>query len=257
LKESYPFFQEALKKFQPERKINFEEFSKSSKFEYINDLDESVLTVRIDEDFELSCSPKKRLIYYYSTFDEDPAPEDTPFEDGVSEEEVLAIANRIWADLDVDVNDQYAFLSRSRTIGYSSWLVRSHYKHNEYPCELKGTSIQLSAYTGKLQMFLYRPVIPPDSLEVKISRKKALKKASKYKKTLPELERYFPTKFADLEIIHPPDVLMDRNNYVSARLPYTHLCWVIRFPSRASHHDPSALVYIDAETGEPRGGYVP
>lgn len=135
----------------------------------------------------------------------------------------------------------------------ASWMLHGKLEPSGVPFAFGMVTINVSAYSGEVRMFVHFPVIMPESVRQVFSQEECELIARDFVKdnfALAAVQYVFDSRLAT----------MQRNGHWHEpqsyeRLGIGRLCWVITVRRKAEDIHPVCSVYVDCETGEIIGGH--
>ncbi len=143
------------------------------------------------------------------------------------------------------------------------WHLTLSLSYEGMPCRGRRVTARISAYSGRINLFLYYPVIVPSPGERRVDRKQAVRLLKKWleKKTYfsgPYREHRIPddSKLRGKLVVACPNGFPDSRISHEQRIspPAASVCWEVAFEYSERGHWFPAVVWVDADTGHVIGG---
>lgn len=198
-------------------------------------------------------------IYYDLNHEE--VPTELGKESAIAKETALRTASELLKELDIDVNleednidYQDSVEQKPGDLQGAEWVMSSILKDEGVPYFGSGVRVAISAYSGNIISYSYRPTgAPPASMEEKIDVNQASEKVTAFCAALSPSAPSVEITGAPQKAIALPNNFWTRSKGepLTAAVE-SRLCWIVNaIPSGGGY---PVIIYVDAETGEVCGG---
>lgn len=242
-------------------KIDLEKGIKSDRVLTIPPYGTEVRDIKTADDKSLQIDTKTGELLSYYSISIDNVPANLTKDDAIPKEEAMAKARDLLEKLGVDAvfedeKTQYqdSIEVTPNDLQGAEWDMRGILKWKGIPFFGSGVKVSVSAYSGEVVFYAYRPVGPaPDNLDAKIKSAQAREAVSAFLANKTSGRASMEIKGEPLLVITYPNNFWTRTNpgpLTPADKP--RLCWLV--DSQPEDGGSPLLVYVDAQTGEIVGG---
>lgn len=227
-----------------------------------------------DIEREVRTHDAKRLVFdvttgqllIFSCMNSEDIPEGLSRKDAISEEQAMQkigeLLQKLGTGEDLEIDKVYfqdsPILAEPGSDGRledAAWVMEGHLTYHQIPCLGTGMRIEVSAYSGMIMQYLYRPCgTIPETLEEKVNANQALETAQNF------LKKWYRHEFSADQFKEPEKCISYANNCWTRRHGETIkwgkqplLCWIVRVQPK-DEEEWTPVVNINAITGRVCGG---